>query len=187
MDKKSLRKIITDRLSSIDRIAYEQMSYAIAKRLMKTPEWQSAKSIGITVSNFPEVDTWQLIRSGWEQGKKIVVPKCIPLTKEMKFREITTFDQLENVFHHLFEPIEAITNKVHKKDIDLLIVPGLAYDKKGYRIGFGGGYYDRFLEDFHGKTLSLAFSSQIIDHIPIESYDLPVKKIVTDKEMIICQ
>ena len=68
--------------------------------------------------------------------------------------------------------------------IDLLIVPGLAYTQAGYRLGFGGGYYDRFLRDYDGKTISLAFNCQMIPQIDLEEHDLPVSKIITNTEVI---
>jgi len=65
-----------------------------------------------------------------------------------------------------------------------LIVPGLVFNEKGYRIGFGGGFYDRFLADYHGKTVSLAFDFQVMKEIPTESFDLPVQIIITNERVI---
>ncbi|MBS4222432.1 5-formyltetrahydrofolate cyclo-ligase [Lederbergia citrea] len=187
MNKHSLRTEVKERLKSMDRMTYEHGSYLIANKLIHTEEWKNADVIGITVSHFPEVDTWQLIRKGWEQGKNMVIPKCIPAKKEMNFKRITAFNQLESVFYGLFEPMDSETKRIDKNDIDLLIVPGLAYSKEGFRIGFGGGYYDRFLKGYHGATLSLAFAVQLLDYIPVESHDLPVSKIITEKSVINCQ
>ncbi|CAM3952245.1 5-formyltetrahydrofolate cyclo-ligase [Lederbergia lenta] len=185
MDKKTLRRKMSDQLQSMDRIAYEHRSYLIASCLTATSEWKNATTIGITMSHFPEVDTWQLIRAGWAMGKRMVIPKCMAVTKEMKFKEITSFDQLEIVYMNLFEPIRE-QKDIHSKEIDLLIVPGLAFNHRGYRVGFGGGYYDRYLERFQGETISLAFSEQVMEGLPYENHDLPVEKIITDQEIIIC-
>ncbi|MBS4199670.1 5-formyltetrahydrofolate cyclo-ligase [Bacillus sp. FJAT-49732] len=184
MDKTSIRKKYKEKLKSLDRITYEHQSYTIANKLFQTNEWKNAEMIGITVSHFPEVDTWQLIRRGWEEGKKIVIPKCYPSDKKMEFRQITAFDQMVTVFFGLFEPIETKTMMAEKKEIDLLLVPGLVFNRQGYRIGFGGGYYDRFLTEFNGNTISLCFSMQISENIPIENHDIPVNKIITENEMI---
>ena len=174
-------------LKTMDRITYEHLSHQIAKSLYGTDEWKKAAVIGITVSHFPEVDTWQIIRKGWEEGKKMVIPKCIPASKEMMFRSISSFNQLESVYFGLFEPMEEETEAITRDAIDTLIVPGLAYDREGYRIGFGGGYYDRFLMDLKAKTISLAFQKQIESSLPRETYDIPVGKIITDQEIIICR
>lgn len=184
MEKKTIRRNVKDHLKNIDRITYEHKSYMIANKLFQSSEWKNAEIIGITVSHFPEVDTWQLIRRGWEEGKKIVIPKCYPSEKMMEFRQITAFHQLETVFFGLFEPIVSKTILVEKLDIDLLIVPGLAFNRKGYRVGFGGGYYDRFLTEFNRPFISLCFSMQIFDDIPIETHDIPVEKIITENEII---
>lgn len=171
-------------LQSLDRLHYEQMSYMIGKTLTQTEEWKKADTIALTVSRFPEVDTWQLIRKGWEEGKRIAVPKCHPDTKKMTFRQIQSFTDLEHSFFGLFEPKENETPAVPKEEIDLVIVPGLLYSREGYRIGFGGGYYDRFLQDYKGHTVSLAFSLQLRDYLPVEEHDIPVAKIVTESEII---
>ncbi|MEK3890732.1 5-formyltetrahydrofolate cyclo-ligase [Bacillus sp. FSL K6-3431] len=186
MDKISLRKKVSNDLKSMDKMAYEHQSQLIAKRLMETNEWKMAKCIGFTISQFPEVDTWQLIRSGWLDGKSIVVAKCIPSVKQLKFKEITSFDQLEKVYMDLYEPKMATTEVMNNK-IDLLVVPGLAFNRQGFRVGFGGGYYDRYLNSFFGKTISLAFSSQIIENLPYEEHDIPVEQIMTDQEIIKCK
>lgn len=184
MDKKSLRKWMGEELRGINRLHYEQMSYVIGKSLAQTEEWEEAKTVALTVSRFPEVDTWQLIRKGWEQSKKMAVPKCHPTTKQMTFRQIRSFTDLEHSFFGLFEPKEHETEMVPKEEIDLVIVPGLLYNRYGFRIGFGGGYYDRFLKDYRGQTISLAFSRQLIEYLPHEEHDMPVGKIVTEKEII---
>lgn len=166
-------------LKKLTKPQYEHYSYEIAKQLFVDALWQEANTIGITVSNHPEVDTYQIIRKAWEQGKRVVVPKCHPKEKQMSFHELKQFTQLESVFYGLLEPIEALTPKVDAADIDLLIVPGLAYSSKGYRLGFGGGYYDRFLSTYKGRTVSLAFPIQLKEDIPIQDHDLPVNKIIT--------
>lgn len=180
-EKKKLRKEIKDKLKQIPKPLYEHYSYLIAQSLYQDPLWQSAATIGITVSIPPEVDTYQIIRNAWREGKRIVVPKCIATNRQMDFRELRSFDQLESVYFSLLEPKEAETELVDKKEIDLLIVPGIAFTKEGYRLGVGGGYYDRFLQDFQGHTLSLAFSEQMVSSLPMEEHDLPVEKIITNK------
>lgn len=184
MDKISFRKNIQAELVTMNRVKYEQQSYIISKKLTNSAEWKNAKTIALTVSRFPEVDTWQLIRKGWEEGKKIVVPKCYPEKKEMLFYQISAFDELETVYHDLYEPIEGKTKRIENDEIDLLIVPGLAFNCTGYRIGFGGGYYDRFLMNYNGLAVSVAFSEQIVNQLPTENHDLPVQKIYTDQNII---
>jgi 5-formyltetrahydrofolate cyclo-ligase len=180
-EKQRLRKEIKERIHSIPKALYEHYSYVIAQTLYKDPLWTSAHTIGITISNSPEVDTYQIIRKAWDEGKRIVTPKCLPKEKQMDFRVLDRFDQLESVYFGLLEPIEARTKRVEPIEIDLIIVPGLGFDKNGFRLGVGGGYYDRFLQNYNGNTLSLAFQEQMVDDIPKEVHDIPVAKIITNE------
>ena len=183
-EKKLIRKEMKESLALLTKPYYEHYSIKIANTLYNDEDWLNAKVIGITISKEPEVDTYQIIRKAWEAGKEVVVPKCNPKDKTLTFRKITEFSQLESVFYGLLEPIIEQTMEVYPEDIDLLFVPGLAYTSEGYRLGFGGGYYDRYLTSYYGKTLSLAFHFQVIPQFPIEKHDIPVSKIITNDEVI---
>ncbi|MEI2403783.1 5-formyltetrahydrofolate cyclo-ligase [Niallia taxi] len=179
--KQEIRSRVLAELRAIPKPAYEQLSYEIAQNLYNHPLFQKASHVGVTISRFPEVDTYQIIRAAWAQGKKVSVPKCLPKTRAMEFRILERFDQLESIYSGLYEPMEAETKLTEANEIELLLVPGVAYSKDGYRIGFGGGYYDRFLKSFHGTTISLAIESQLEKSLPIESHDIPVQHIITNK------
>lgn len=183
MDKKALRKQMLNRMKELSKPEFEQLSYEIARSLYSSPLWLQAKTIGITVSKPPEADTWQIIRKAWEDGKRVAVPKCIPHTKQMVFRELKSFRELESVYYGLWEPSPEKTDEVRSEEIETLIVPGLAYMKNGFRLGFGGGYYDRFLEHYKGRTVSLAFELQILNGFPVENHDKPVEMIITDQQV----
>jgi len=183
--KRELRDHMKEKLAQLKKPEYEQLSYEIAQYLYMDKEFQSASHIGLTISNFPEVDTYQIIRTCWRLGKVVSIPKCLPKTREMEFRKLDRFDQLESTYSHLYEPIVHNTKPTNPSQIDLLIVPGLVFTHNGYRLGFGGGYYDRFLNDFSAKTLSLAFTHQLMESIPYEEHDMRVQKIITN-EGIIC-
>lgn len=180
-EKQELRKEIREKLKQIPKPLYEHYSYTIAQELYKDPVWQSASVIGITISIPPEVDTYQIIRTAWAEGKKVAVPKCMAVEKLLDFRILQRFNQLESVYFGLLEPIPAETEPIETEDIDLLIVPGIAFTKNGYRMGVGGGFYDRFLQHYHGRTLSLAFTEQLVAEVPIEAHDIPVEKIITNE------
>ncbi len=183
--KKELRLQIKKMLQSLSKMEYEQQSFEIARNLYEQEEWKQAKMIGITISISSEVNTYPIIRRAWLEGKSIAVPKCFPKENVMHFYELKAFTQLENVFRDLYEPNLNITTLVKPNEMDCLIVPGLAFNKSGYRLGFGGGYYDRYLVQYNGPTVSLAFDCQIIEDIPKESHDLPVSKIITNKDVIL--
>ncbi len=178
MSKTALRNAMKKKLLAMGELDYSAFSAEIKNQLTTSLEWEAAKTVGITISTGREVDTKEVIEEGWRQQKRIVVPKCFPDRKELKFFEITSFDELEDSFYSLKEPITTMTPFVSKEEIDLLIVPGIVFDKRGYRIGYGGGYYDRYLSNYQNKTVSLAFSFQILKEIPNETYDIPVEKII---------
>ena len=183
-DKNLVRNQVKDSLSQLSKPLYEDFSFKIAGRLFEDEDFKKAKVIGITISKQPEVDTYKIIRKAWELGKQVVVPKCHPKEKRLTFRTLMEFSQLESVYYGLLEPIEALTTEVSADKIDLLIVPGLAFTMEGHRLGFGGGYYDRYLPNYFGKTLSLAFKEQIIPQFPVEEHDIPVLKIITNDTTI---
>lgn len=185
MDKRQIRLEMKEKLNELTKPEYEDFSFRIANQLYEDVDWQVASVVGITLSRPPEVDTYQIIRKAWEQNKTIVVPKCDPKDRQMTFRILNNFQQLESVYFGLYEPIEEKTTALLSEAIDLLIVPGVAYSKTGFRIGFGGGYYDRFLTNYDGKTISLAFSLQLVDRLPIERHDIPVSKVITEDEVIV--
>ena len=187
MGKKLLRNQVLDTLNNMSQTEYSERSKKITDRVLASDEFLSAHTIGITISRYPEVDTRSLIEAAWKAGKRIAVPKCINPTREMDFRLITTYDNLETVYMDLLEPNIDQTTPISKNEIDLQIVPGVVFSDEGYRIGFGGGYYDRYLSTNKGDALSLAFSSQTSHVVPVESHDVPVSKIITEEKVIICR
>jgi len=186
MDKKSLRKKTIHTLNEMDPPVHLFKSEQIHKKVLIEETLKNAKIVGITLSAFPEVETWSLVEKIWANGKQVAVPKCNPIDRTMQFYIIDSFDQLEMVYMKLKEPIPDLTTKVDASNIDVLIVPGVVFDKYGYRIGFGGGYYDRYLSGYGGQTISLAFDCQIVESVPVEPYDLPVKCILTETKRIQC-
>lgn len=186
MEKSTLRKRILQDLNKLDITVHNEYSKHIHRKVLVEEKIKKAQVIGITLSSLPEVDTWDLIENLWAMGKQVAVPKCEPKTRRMTFYKITSFNQLEIVYMKLKEPIPSLTKRVEATQIDVLIVPGVVFNKEGYRIGFGGGYYDRFLSDYNGSTFALAFESQIVNELPIEAFDLPVQCILTETQRYLC-
>ncbi|BCB04817.1 5-formyltetrahydrofolate cyclo-ligase [Bacillus sp. KH172YL63] len=182
MSKKELRKAQLQKLNTLNKVIYQQKCFEIEQRLFHSEEWKASDTIGVTVSKSPEINTWNIIKRGWEEGKRIAVPKCIPLNRQLVFYELKDFRELERSYFDLYEPSPDHTSPVQLDSIQLMIVPGLSFTRRGYRLGFGGGYYDRLLSDYRGLTLSLAFEEQMVESLPVEAFDMPVKTILTEKE-----
>jgi len=187
MSKDSIRKTILAGLASLDGKERSQIESTFYERLFSTDLWKKAESIGVTVSKGTEWETRPIIEEAWKEEKKVSVPKSIHKTRELHFYQLEDYNQLEVGYYDLEEPVPEKTNRTEIADIDLLIVPGVAFNKEGYRIGFGGGYYDRFLKDFSNETVSLAHTNQLREDLPIEEYDLPVDKIITEQGIIDCK
>lgn len=179
MNKSELRSQMKATLKTISDVDFNHQCERIYEQLFAQEEWLNAKTVALTISRGREINTHPILERTWRDGKRVVVPKCLPKTKGLQFRTLTSYDELEEVYFGLKEPIVEQTPKVESEAIDLIIVPGLLYDKKGYRIGFGGGYYDRFLANFQGHTVSLALNEQMKTELPHEPFDIPVHKIIT--------
>lgn len=184
MEKSVQRDLVLAKLKEMDEEKHREKSAAIIEDLAADPVFKAADIIGLTISAYPEVDTKKLIELIWREGKQAAVPKCIPKSRGMDFYIITDFSQLEVVYMNLQEPKTSMTRYAAPKEIDLMIVPGVVYCQSGYRIGFGGGYYDRYLARYDGHTRSLAFGVQMVEAIEAESHDIPVEGIYTENGFI---
>jgi 5-formyltetrahydrofolate cyclo-ligase len=185
-EKSALRKQMKEKIRSLSAKQKNEYDAQIAENLYALPVWQQAETIGITISRENEINTKPIIEKAWQEGKTVCVPKCDPQEKTMTFRAIRSFDQLESVYFGLQEPIVAMTEEVASRQIDVMIVPGVCFSKAGYRIGYGGGYYDRYLQHFWRPTISLAYSFQVVNHVPFEAHDIPVDMIVTNEKVMMC-
>ena len=184
MDKVQQRTKIRQLLINMSIQDYDQKSKIICESLLQEPSIMEGKTIAMTISIFPEVNTHHIISKLWSMDKCVVVPKCNHKTKQMQFYQITNFDELVPAPMGLYEPNHLITTHVENKYIDVCIVPGIVFDQRGYRIGYGGGYYDRFLPSFNGKIISIAFDEQLVKEVPYEKHDIPIDLLITNKHRI---
>ncbi|WP_430509809.1 5-formyltetrahydrofolate cyclo-ligase [Gottfriedia solisilvae] len=184
MDKKEIRSAIIKKLNEITAYDRNTKSKQIIDQLIATPEWNNANTIATTMPMEHEIDTTLFIQACWRLHKDVVVPKCIHKTKEMQFFKITSFEQLEKGYFGIQEPNEFICEKINKDEINLIVVPGVAYTSKGDRLGYGGGYYDRYLSDYAGNLVALAYDLQIVEELPIEAHDQRMPLIITETNII---
>lgn len=184
MTKETLRIQMIKKLSALSPNKRKSIEQKLRQHLIESPFWQEADTIGLTISQGIEWNTKPIIETAWEQGKTVVVPKCYPQEKRLIFYHLTSYDELEVVYYQLQEPIPSKTKQIDQDDINLLVVPGLVFNPLGYRIGFGGGYYDRFLVHFSHKTLSLLSSQQLVYDIPIEAHDIPVDHLISEQGIL---
>ncbi|AUI72052.1 5-formyltetrahydrofolate cyclo-ligase [Companilactobacillus alimentarius DSM 20249] len=178
MEKKQLRgKQIKALNQNKDKTA-EEAKQLLAK-LLKTPEWQQAKTIATTVSGPFEVPTKPIIEAAQNAGKKVYLPKTMP-HRQMAFLLFTDYEDLVKSDFSIPEPVYNEDNLNQKPD--LVIVPGLAFAKdSNYRVGFGGGYYDRFLAQYKGKTVALVPSTMEFTSVDweVKDHDIRIDKLIT--------
>ena len=183
MDKVDARKIAKEILLSLSTEKRNYQEELILDYLRQLPEWTEAKIIALTKSMPIEFSLEKVVTLARNMNKTIVVPVTLP-HRQMKFAywdEKTAFQK--NSFG-VEEPIQPIW--VDEKQIDLVIVPGLAYSKKGERLGFGGGYYDRFIEQQDLSTISLAYQEQVYEEAiwNVEEFDQAVQILITKEGVI---
>ncbi|MDQ0340374.1 5-formyltetrahydrofolate cyclo-ligase [Caldalkalibacillus uzonensis] len=190
LSKREIRQRITVLKDQLTDQEWKIRSARIRERLINHAVWQQAQHVAVYHSVNKEVDTVPLIEEGWRQGKAIYLPKCNPRTRKLTFYRVDSFHDLEVVYYGIPEPDPKRCAALDFAHLQCLIVPGLAFDKQGYRIGYGGGYYDRLLGVLPAdiSRVSLAFQFQVLPFpLPRETFDQPVHMIVTEEEQIVCQ
>lgn len=185
LEKKDLRILAKTRRNSIpNRI---EKSDLIFKKLISMPVWQQSKAISCYVSFQSEVNTKQIITAALNQEKELYVPKVISKEKIELYRIYTT-NELEESSFGILEPNKKIVDSKERianhKQLSLIILPGLAFDKRGNRLGFGAGHYDRLLTklSYDCTKIALAFREQILETIPTEPNDQVMNTIITESE-----
>lgn len=180
MSKKRIRQDMIEQLNSLDQKEKIAIEHEMYNHLFTSNLWKEANVIGITWSIGIEWNTEPIIKRAWNENKFICIPKSYHDTKQMDFFYIKHKKDLELGYAGIMEPRIEKSKKVSKNSIELLIVPGIAFNHLGYRIGFGGGFYDRFLTDFTQNTLSLVSKIQLTSFEFSEPHDIPIKFMVTE-------
>lgn len=156
----------------------------IANRLLNLWYFRENDLLLTYVSNQIEVDTKFVIQQAFEQNKRVAVPRCLEGTRNMDFYLIKSLNDLSKGSFGILEPSEAQCEKLTDFSGGICIVPALAFDPNGFRLGFGKGYYDRFLSNTHVKTVGICYDGCIFEELPHGKYDRKVSMIVTESRII---
>ena len=178
---KSIRKNIPDR---------ESKSQAISQRLVASDIWQKANNIALYLSFATEVSTVDIVKQGFLEKKIIAAPIADPQSYAMEFYQIFPQSNTSKALLGMQEPQAEEEKLLQAKKIDLCILPGLAFDEKGHRLGMGKGCYDRYLPKLRLDALkvALAFEEQISKEcLPHEDFDVLMDYIITEDRIIFCQ
>ncbi|MBI2558431.1 5-formyltetrahydrofolate cyclo-ligase [Candidatus Woesearchaeota archaeon] len=181
--KSQLKQSITEKRNSLSKEELISNTNKIKNALFNLAQYKKSKTVMFYVSFNSEVGTHDMIKEALK-NKMVAVPKVE--NHEIEPSIIIDFDSLIPSKFGILEPIELM--KVAYKNIDLVLVPGIAFDKECHRIGYGFGYYDKFLKKVpKAVKIGLAFDFQVVDKVPREEHDVPVDLIVTEKRVVECR
>ena len=175
--KAELRKQVLQEMKAISQEQKQFIDQTLTERLLHHPFYQEAKVIASYLSFPHEFQTQELIEQALKDGKKVLIPKTYPKGG----MDFVVYDpqQLVKTSFGLLES-QGDLEVVDASQIDLIHVPGLAFTTEGYRIGYGGGYYDRYLEHFTGHSMSTIYPCQVQQFMP-ENHDIPVQEVLVDE------
>lgn len=185
-DKAEVRKRLLGLRNALSVEDIAAGSAEIVTRLARIEEIRRASTLMVYLGFGSEVMIDDLIPWGWGEGKRIVVPFCFPESRELAACRIDGFDELERGLYGIRAPKAGRLRVVSKGEIDVVLVPAVAFDRRGYRIGYGGGYYDRFLPGCtQAARIGAAFACQVMEEVPVERYDVTMDCIVTEEEVLV--
>jgi 5-formyltetrahydrofolate cyclo-ligase len=184
--KKTIKREVLKRRDEIPTDVKKIKDAFIKERLFSLPEFIAAKTIFFYASFRSEVQTLSMIEESLKLGKKVVLPKVDKGRHRLMLYEIKDISELSPGYMGIPEPSLFDERLVTLDDIELIIIPGAAFDYSGNRLGYGGGYYDILLSERKKEIpiIALAYEEQLVDSIPSEKHDVKVDMIVTDKGVI---
>lgn len=182
MIKEELRIKMREKRRDLTAYTVKELSGKIEENLLSLECVKNAETVCVFLSAFKEPDTSVIIEKFQEAGKKIAVPVTDTEHISLSLSYIDGKNDLKKGAYGINEP--SVIKPVKTKDIDVMFVPGLAFDRRGGRMGFGKGYYDRLLEDADCVKIGLCYDFQLYDRIPIQSHDVMMDFVVTDKEIV---
>ncbi len=182
--KNRLREKSKSYRESLNPTEKEKLDRKITNRFLNLWQYRDAQLILIYVSTEIEVDTHAIILNALSKGKKVAVPRCVEGTRNIEFYLINSLDELHPGTFDVPEPDPESSEKLTDFEGALCVVPALVYDTAGYRIGFGKGYFDRFLTATDVNTIGITYDACLFDIIPRGKYDRNVNMIITESKIL---
>lgn len=186
-NKVELRKRILKIRQNLAPEYMKECSERIVNRLLQIPQYQNASHILFYMPIRHEVDVRDAIEVSWKKGKKVVLPRVRAGKKEMDGYLVERWEDLEEGSYGILEPIPNPMRLVNPEEISLVVTPGVAFDRQGFRLGYGGGYYDRFFaqSNFGAWRIGVAYPEQIVSTTYPEAHDFRMHMVLTSDEMIV--
>lgn len=176
--KKDIRKRVLTKRKEILKKVWEENSHKIFEKVVTHPSFLNADEVYCYVDFKNEVGTKEILEYAWSLQKKVAVPKI--LGDDMKFYYINSLHELEEGYFGIFEPV--IENQAEGENV-LVVMPGVAFDRQRHRIGYGKGFYDKYLDEHPDyQTMALAFELQMVENIPADEHDICPQIIITEEQ-----
>lgn len=183
--KYEIRRQILELRRALTPEYIQERSHMIEEKIIQHSRYQQAQVLLCYISTQGEVCMKELIQHAWKSGKIVAVPRVSG--RDMEFYEISSLDELENGTYGIMEPIRTCSRAEYNEKDSVMVIPGIAFDYEGNRIGYGGGYYDRYLSSRRGiYKFAPAFSMQIVPRIWNESHDMRVDCLVSEEKVMEC-
>lgn len=183
MDKKTVRKAVLDALSQMSEEMRRVEDCKIYENVVKLDSYRNAETIFLYISVSHEADTRRIAEHALQEGKRIAVPRCV----ERGIMYAVVLNSLEELVPDRFGIPSAPSSSciIDPEELDLILVPAIAFDRKGNRLGRGGGYYDRYLAHVPGtvQTVGICRALQLLQEISADKLDIPVQYVVTPDEI----
>ncbi|MBN2290557.1 MAG: 5-formyltetrahydrofolate cyclo-ligase [Candidatus Glassbacteria bacterium] len=185
-EKQRIRTSMLERRRSEPESSLMALGEAIRRRVEETSVWRQCRFPFIFISSKPgEVDTRRLIGDALASGRRVCVPLVGQGRPDLEVVEISGLDNLVAGRYGILEPPPGSYSPVGPGEWDLAVVPGVAFDRRGHRLGFGKGYYDRVLAGRRAPALAPAYGFQVVEPLPVLPHDVPVDLVVTESETIV--
>ncbi|MCA0756700.1 5-formyltetrahydrofolate cyclo-ligase [Paenibacillus sp. N4] len=189
LQKAGIRKELAGRRDSLSMEQRSRWSETVCARAKELLERKAAASFMAYVSFRSELDLSGLIEWGWQTGRTVIVPRCHAANRSMTLYRLRSWEELKPGAYGIMEPNPDIAQPLEADYVpEAVFVPGLAYDRRGGRLGYGGGYYDRFAESLQNAErtvlwLGPAFEAQLVERVPSEGHDLKVQAVITESNV----
>jgi 5-formyltetrahydrofolate cyclo-ligase len=183
MPKSSIRRLMLARRRSLSQEEFHSASLSIQHIFLETEEYLHARGIVVYASIHKEVDTEEIVRTALESGKKVAFPAVVH--HGLVFREVTEISLMKRGAFGIMEPCQ--TGRSFELDeADIFVLPGIAFDLNGHRIGYGKGYYDKTLHrlEGQGRLVGLCYDFQLVDRIAGEPHDVKMDVIISEKRIV---
>lgn len=182
MNKEELRLYMREKRRALKSWEIESKSAVIEERLFDIKEFLAAKTVMSYISSFKEVSTIAIVNRLFNEKKHVAVPVSNTADETITVSYINSLTELSDGAYGIKEP--SVIKECDISDIDVILVPGLAFDIKGSRMGFGKGYYDKLLSKISALKIGLCYDFQLLNNIPNDKHDIPMDIIITEERII---